>query len=212
MPVHVKICGITHPSDALLAVDAGADAIGLVFYAPSPRAISDLREAREIARAASPFVTVTGLFVDAAVEEVKSILSQVPLNLLQFHGDESNQYCAQFERPFIKAIRMKPGIDLDRELAKYPDARGFLLDAYVKHVPGGTGKSFNWEEFPKTSPHHLILAGGLNPDNVSDAIEATQAKSVDASGGVELSARKKDGKLMRAFVSSAKMTKLEKPC
>jgi phosphoribosylanthranilate isomerase len=199
----VKICGITSLDDAHAAVAAGADAIGLVFYSKSPRHVN-VEQARAIALAVGPFVTVVGLFVNAAAEEINSTLQQVPLHVLQFHGDEDLDYCEQFARPYMKALRMKPGLDVEAQIAAYPTASGILLDAYRPGVPGGTGETFDWARVPTASKSPLILAGGLEPLNVKLAIEATRPYAVDVSGGVELAPGKKDSEKVVAFVQNAK--------
>lgn len=202
-PVRVKICGITSVDDGAVAVRAGADAIGLVFYSKSPRAVT-VAQAAEIARSVGPFVTVVGLFVDAEPEFVRSVLEQVPLHVLQFHGDESEGYCQQFQRPYLKALRMKDGLNVSAEMAKFPSAVGILLDAYRPGVPGGTGETFDWQRVPANSPVPVVLAGGLNPDNIGQAVESTKVYGVDVSGGVEASPGKKDTDRMMAFVRHAK--------
>ncbi|MFV8781951.1 phosphoribosylanthranilate isomerase [Microbulbifer sp. SA54] len=204
--MRVKICGITSIEDALLAVDAGADALGLVFYPPSPRNVA-VEQAAEIARAVSPFVVLTGLFVDAHPQQVEQVLAQVPLNLLQFHGDEAAPYCRQFHRPYIKAIRMRPELNPVEAMAAYPDARGVLLDAYRKGVPGGTGDTFDWQRVPQAGARnnrHIILAGGLTPDNVAEAVLAARPQAVDVSGGVESAPGCKDPQKVRAFIRAAR--------
>ncbi|WP_043315492.1 phosphoribosylanthranilate isomerase [Microbulbifer sp. HZ11] len=201
--MRVKICGITSVEDARLAVDAGADALGLVFYPPSPRHVTAERAA-EIASAVSPFAVLTGLFVDAHPQDVEDILKLVPLNLLQFHGDENAPYCRQFHRPYMKALRMKPGLDPVEAMAAYPDARGILLDAYRKGVPGGTGDTFDWQRVPQGSDRHIILAGGLNLENVAEAIAAANPHGVDVSGGVEAAPGRKDPHKVRAFIRAAR--------
>jgi phosphoribosylanthranilate isomerase len=185
MAVRIKICGITQIQDAAAAQTLGADAIGLVFYAKSPRYLADLALARQIVAAAGPFVTAVGLFVDPSPEWVKQVLAAVPLHLLQFHGDESNEFCNAFARPFIKALRMKPDFDVFAAMALYPDAQGFLLDTYKQGVPGGTGESFNWELAPHASEKPWILAGGLTADTVAQSLAQTSPYGVDVSGGVE---------------------------
>lgn len=197
--VRVKICGITSVADALSAVNAGADAIGLAFYAPSSRNISiDL--AAQIARVAGPFVTVTGLFVDAKQDTIEEILQRVPLHLLQFHGDETPEFCQRFQRPFIKAIRMREGVDLASEFAAYSRACGILLDACRPGLPGGTGEVFDWQRVPRSPPCPIVLAGGLNPDNVADAIKTTNPWGVDVSSGVEQSPGIKDPHKVATFI------------
>lgn len=201
--VRIKVCGITNVDDAHAVVSAGAHAIGLVFYPASPRAV-EVDQAALIARAAGPFVSVTGLFVNADMQLVKDVLAQVPLQLLQFHGDETAEYCASFNRPYIKALRMQPGLDVVAAMADYPDAVGFLLDAYRPGVPGGTGETFDWGRVPANSQVPIILAGGLTPANVAEAILKTGIYGVDVSGGVESAPGKKDHNQIKAFINNAR--------
>lgn len=201
--VRVKICGITRVEDALAAAKAGADAIGLVFYAKSPRAV-DIEQAREILAVLPPFVTSVGLFVDAERSELERILASVPLDLLQFHGDESVQQCEAFGRPYIKALRVKAGDDIAAQVARYPSAQGILLDAYVEGVPGGTGEAFDWSLIPQALSKPLILAGGLRPDNVAEAVSRVRPYAVDVSGGVEASKGVKDVEKVGAFIRAAR--------
>lgn len=201
--VRVKICGITSTADADAAISVGADAIGLVFYHKSPRAVT-LTQAAEIARKAGPFVTVVGLFVDAEPEFVADVLKHVPIHVLQFHGDEPEDYCRQFQRPYLKALRMKEDLDVSAAMAKFPSAVGVLLDAYRPGVPGGTGETFDWQRVPANNSVAVVLAGGLSPDNVAEAVESTQVYGVDVSGGVEASPGVKDTEKMLAFVRHAK--------
>jgi phosphoribosylanthranilate isomerase len=184
MRTRVKICGITRTEDAAAVVTSGADALGLVFYPPSPRCVAT-ETARRIARTVAPFITVTGLFVNAAEESIRGVLAQVPLGLLQFHGQENNADCARFGLPFIKAIAMQPEVDVLAAMARYPDAAGFLLDAWQPATHGGGGQAFDWERVPAGAPAPVILAGGLTPDNVAAAIRATRPYAVDVSSGVE---------------------------
>jgi phosphoribosylanthranilate isomerase len=200
----VKICGITSVEDARAVIDAGAEALGLVFYAASPRAVT-IEQARAIALAAGPFTVVTGLFVDADPEFVAAVLKQVPLQLLQFHGDENPDYCESFSRPYMKAIRMRPELDVAAAIAGYPGAAGILLDAYRPGVPGGTGETFDWARVPRQSAKPLVLAGGLTATNVADAIRATQVYGVDVSGGVESSPGKKDHGKITSFINNARL-------
>ena len=198
----IKICGITSVNDGLAAVRLGADAIGLVFYGPSPRFVTaDI--ARAIALAAGPLVTVTGLFVNATAEQVEAIVEQVPLHLLQFHGDETDEFCRQFHRPYIKAIRVGERTVVEQEIAKFPYASGLLLDAYRAGVPGGTGEVFNWQQVPPRCDRPLILAGGLTAGNVAAAIQQTRPYGVDVSGGVEVSPGIKDANKIAAFITAA---------
>ena len=201
--VRVKICGITRVEDALAAAAAGADAIGLVFYAKSPRAV-DIEQARAILAALPPFVTSVGLFVDAERSELERILASVPLDLLQFHGDESVQQCEAFGRPYIKALRVKAGDDIAAQVARYPSAQGILLDAYVEGVPGGTGEAFDWSLIPQALSKPLILAGGLRTDNVAEAVSRVRPYAVDVSGGVEASKGVKDVEKVGAFIRAAR--------
>lgn len=196
----MKICGITRLDDALAAIAAGADALGFVFYAPSPRAVT-ASQAAAIIQALPPFVTTVGLFVDAAAEEIAAVLAEAPLDLLQFHGDESAAFCAAQGRPWIKALRVKPGMDVATAIAAYPGARGILLDAWHPDAPGGTGLTFDWSLVPSAAAGALILAGGLTPANVGEAIRRTRPYAVDVSGGVERSHGIKDADKMRAFLS-----------
>ena len=201
--VRVKICGITRVEDALAAAAAGADAIGLVFYAGSPRAVG-VEQARAIIAALPPFVTTVGLFVDAGRDELAHILASVPLDLLQFHGDESAEQCEGFGRPYIKALRVRAGDDIVARVADYPGAQGILLDAYVEGVPGGTGEAFDWSLIPQRLSKPLILAGGLRPDNVAAAVAQVRPYAVDVSGGVEASKGIKDAQKVGAFIRVAR--------
>ncbi len=204
MPVvRSKICGITRVEDALVAAAAGADAIGLVFYARSPRAVS-VQQARAIVAALPPFVTTVGLFVDAAPGEINEILDAVPLDLLQFHGDESAAECSGYHRPYIKALRVRPGEDIRARCADYPQAAGILLDTFVPGVPGGTGEAFDWSLVPEDPGCPIILAGGLTPDNVAAAIRQVRPWAVDVSGGVEAGKGIKDAEKVRAFVGAVR--------
>lgn len=200
----IKICGITSPHDAKAASDAGADAIGIVFYPPSPRYVGDLAFAYDIAQAAGPFVSVVGLFVDPEPQQLEQTLRAVSLNLLQFHGRESAGFCESFDRPYIKALRMKPDADISQQAQQYRSSRGILLDAYRKGVPGGTGETFDWQRIPANLPKPLILAGGLKPENVATAVSQVKPWAVDVSGGVEASPGCKSVEAMQAFVQAAR--------
>ncbi len=203
MRTRIKICGFTRPDDACEAAALGVDAIGLVFYAPSPRAV-DAGQARAIVAALPPFVTSVGLFVDAPADEVRAVLEAVPLDLLQFHGDEPPAYCAQFGRPWLKAIRMREGVDLESEAERYREATGLLLDAYRPGVPGGTGEAFEWERVPRDLALPVVLAGGLNPGNVAQAITTVRPWAVDLSGGVESARGIKDAAKMAELVDAVR--------
>ena len=199
--VRSKICGITRIEDALAAVEAGADAIGFVFYAKSPRAVT-LEQARSIIKALPPFVTTVGLFVDASHAELAEILDAVPLDLLQFHGDETAAQCEGWRHPYIKALRVKAGDDIAAACDAYPSASGILLDAYVEGIPGGTGEAFDWSLIPQALSKPIILAGGLTPDNVAEAVARVRPYAVDVSGGVEASKGIKDHAKIHAFIKA----------
>ena len=199
MHTRIKICGIKHLNDALKAVECGADAIGLIFVEKSPRYVS-LTEARVIAESMPPFVTVVGLFMNASAETVREALKVVPLNLLQFHGEESPEFCDQFEMPYIKVLRMRDNANVVAFAQDYPNAAGILLDSYHKDAGGGTGQSFDWDLIPDDVPLPLILAGGLNSENVASAIEAVKPYAVDVSSGVESEPAVKDHKKIEQFI------------
>lgn len=201
--VRSKICGITRIEDALATAEAGADAIGFVFYAKSPRAV-DVRQARAIIAELPPFVTTVGLFVNASRCELNEILEVVPLDLLQFHGDETPQDCEGYHRPWIKALRVRPGDDLEAACRLYAGARGILLDTYVPGVPGGTGEAFDWSLVPARLSKPIILAGGLSADNVGQAIAQVRPYAVDVSGGVEQAKGIKDAAKIEAFMRAVK--------
>lgn len=201
--VRSKICGITRIEDALAAVEAGADAIGLVFYGKSPRAVS-IEQAAAILQALPPFVTSVGLFVDMPRDELQQLLQRLPLDLLQFHGDESPADCEGHGRPYIKALRVRPGEDVAAAMAPYAGARGILLDTFVEGVPGGTGASFDWSLVPENAAKPIILAGGLDAGNVATAIRQVRPYAVDVSGGVEAGKGIKDAGKIRAFVRAVR--------
>ena len=198
MTARVKICGLTRPQDVEAAVACGADAIGLVFYAPSPRAV-DLEQARILAAKVPAFVAVTGLFVNPERDYVEAVLDAVPLDLLQFHGDESPEFCQSFCRRWIKAVRVREPGQIEQAFADYHQASGLLVDAWDPNRYGGTGQSFNWSLIPESRPLPLILAGGLSSDNVARAIEQVRPWAVDVSGGVEESKGKKDATKLSQF-------------
>ena len=199
MRTRVKICGITRVEDALEAINQGADAIGLVFYAKSPRNVS-ATQAAEIVSSIPAFVTVVGLFVDAEPAFIQEVLSVVNLDLLQFHGDETPSACRQYSRPYMKAIRVKSGTNLVQYAADYADAKALLLDAFAEGVPGGTGLVFDWSLIPQNLPLPIVLAGGLNAENVGLAIEQVRPYAVDVSGGVEAGKGIKDVAKIAAFM------------
>jgi phosphoribosylanthranilate isomerase len=184
----IKICGITREQDALAAARSGANALGFVFYARSPRAVTPARAA-QLMQSLPPFVMSVGLFVDAAADEIKQTLAIARVDLLQFHGDETPQYCRQISResgvPYLKALRVRPGVDLLQYARDYHDAKALLLDAYVEGTHGGTGATFDWALIPKNLPLPVVLSGGLTPENVTEAIRAVRPWAVDVSSGVE---------------------------
>jgi len=195
----VKICGITNLHDAEIAVDAGADAVGMVFYPQSPRNIST-SDAREIVDRMPPFVTTVGLFVNSSAQQVKEVLSVVSLDLLQFHGDEDEEFCMHFQRPYIKAVRVQGDTDLHRFCQQYASARGLLVDSYKPGIPGGTGETFDWAMIPRDLPLPLVLAGGLNAENINAALAMVKPWAVDVSSGVESSPGVKDSVKIAGFM------------
>ena len=199
--IRTKICGITRPEDGQEAARLGVDAIGLVFYPPSPRHVS-LDQARAIVAALPPFVTVVALFVDPSVAEVEAVLHAVPVDVLQFHGEESPDFCRQFARPYLKAVRVRPSLDLLQYAAHYAGARGLLADAFVPGMAGGTGATFDWSLLPPNLPLPLILPGGLDPSNIAAAVAAVRPAAVDISSGVESAKGIKDPALMAAFIGA----------
>jgi phosphoribosylanthranilate isomerase len=203
----VKICGITRVADALAAANAGADAVGMVFWSGTPRCV-DVQRAREIAASLPPFVTRVALFVDPDPAEVRAVLAAVPVDVLQFHGDEPRALCGAFQRPYVKAVQVKDGADLLEYASRYGDASGFLFDTYrAGDLPGGTGHTFDWS---RLSPFlraglsaALILSGGLDPGNVGAAIRAVRPWAVDVSSGVE--ERGADGRPRKGLKDAARI-------
>jgi phosphoribosylanthranilate isomerase len=192
----IKICGIRDPAHARVAADAGADAIGLVFYRDSPRFVTQ-SQAAAIARALPPFVAAVGLFVNASGDEVRGAIESVGLDWLQFHGDEPPEFCAQFGRPWLRAVRMERGTDLLECSRRFSAARALLLDAHVPGQPGGTGLTFDWAAIPRELPLPIVLSGGLDASNVGRAMRAARPWAVDVSSGVEASRGVKDpGKIV----------------
>jgi phosphoribosylanthranilate isomerase len=202
MKPRIKICGLTRIEDLQAAIDAGADAIGLVFYPPSPRYV-DLQTAATLASAVPPFVTIVGLFVNAEPQVVRETLAAVPIHLLQFHGDEDESYCRQFDRPYMKAARVKPGVDLVQYAAAFPSAQAILLDAFVDGYGGG-GKVFDWSLVPAALGKPVVLSGGLDAGNVGDAVRRVRPAAVDVSSGVEAAKGIKDAEKIKAFVAAVR--------
>lgn len=199
MATAVKICGITSAGDARIAAQAGAHAIGLVFHPASPRHVTP-EQARAVIAALPPFVTAVGLFVDADPQSLRATIDAVPLQLLQFHGDESPEYCAGFGLPWIKAIRVRQGVDLLQCSRRFRAARGLLLDAFHDQHHGGTGQTFDWSMIPPDLPLPIVLAGGLTPDTVGPAVRQVRPWAVDVSSGVERSKGVKDPAKVAAFI------------
>lgn len=202
MKPRIKICGLTRIEDLQAAIDAGADAIGLVFYPPSPRHV-DLQMAATLASAVPPFVTIVGLFVNADPQVVRETLAAVPIHLLQFHGDEDESYCRQFDRPYMKAARVKPEVDLVQYAAAFPSAQAILLDAFVDGYGGG-GKVFDWSLVPAALGKPIVLSGGLDAGNVGDAVRRVRPAAVDVSSGVEVAKGIKDTEKINAFVAAVR--------
>lgn len=199
----IKICGITRPQDAQTAAQLGADAIGLVFFSGSKRHI-DIIQAQAIVQVLPPFVSVVGLFVNETAERIHAILQQVPLDVLQFHGDETPEFCRQFHRPYLKAVRVRNAADVQNAIAHYADARAVLFDAHVEGAYGGTGQSFDWQMLPEHLDGHWVLSGGLNANNIAHALRLTNAPTVDVSSGVESAAGIKDAEKMAAFIAACR--------
>ena len=201
--MQVKICGITLIEDALVAVDAGADALGLIFYAGSPRGI-DVEQAREIVRAVPPYTTVTALFVNPERPLVQRVLKALPISQLQFHGNEPAEFCRGFERPYVKSIAVSTDDEMQQVMREHSASRAFLFDTLVPGKHGGTGKTFDWTKIPAKNVGHRVLAGGLNAENVAEAIRIGSPDAVDVSSGVESRPGVKDHDLVRRFVAAAK--------
>ncbi len=204
----IKICGITREQDVLAVAASGADAFGLVFYEKSPRHVS-VPQAAALANAAPPFLTVVGLFVNPTVDYVREVLEKVPLHVLQFHGEEASEFCAQFGKSYLKAIRVKPGVNLVECAARYSGAQGLLLDAYVEGTQGGTGETFDWALIPHDLRLPVILSGGLHAGNVAAAIRQVRPYAVDVSSGVEAAKGIKDAAKVAAFIKEVKDVDLQ---
>jgi phosphoribosylanthranilate isomerase len=200
----VKICGIREPLHAKVAAEAGADAIGLVFYAPSPRFVS-VDAAAAIAATLPPYVSAVGLFVNEEAAAIERILDAVRLDLLQFQGDEPPEFCASFGVPWVRAVRMEAGTDLIEYARRFSSARALMLDAHVPGEPGGTGRSFDWDRIPRDLPIPIILSGGLNPGNVGRAVREVRPWAVDVSSGVESGRGSKDPGKIVDFIRSVRL-------
>ncbi|MFW2373896.1 MAG: phosphoribosylanthranilate isomerase [Gammaproteobacteria bacterium] len=204
----VKICGITRTEDAVEAARLGVDAIGLVFYENSPRHLS-IAQAQQVCQALPGFVTVVSLFLNPEAGLVKDVLASVPVDLLQFHGNESGDFCRSFNRPYIKALGMADDQDLEQRANEYPDARGVLLDSHASGAAGGTGEAFDWASIPQPFRQSIILAGGLSPQNIAEAIKTVRPYAVDLSSGVEAAPGIKDASLMAQLMKEVKRVDCE---
>lgn len=208
MSTRIKICGITRVEDGLSAARAGAHAIGLVFAEKSPRRVSP-EQAQAISTALPPFVSTVALFVNAHADEVDRVIARVRPHCLQFHGEEPPEYCAAFGLPWLKAVRVRPEVDLLQFAARYEGAQGLLLDAYSPSAHGGTGERFDWGLIPVAMPRPVILAGGLMPANVGEAVGLVRPWAVDVSSGVESAPGVKDAAKVAAFISEVRNVDLQ---
>jgi len=197
--VRVKFCGMTRVRDVEIAASLGVDAVGFIFYKKSPRCVT-VEKVKELLKALPPFVTSVGVFAEEDEKNIEAILKQVPLDLLQFHGKESPSFCAQFGKPYIKALPMKEGVDIISACLEYEDAKALLLDTYDPHQLGGQGRSFNWTLIPPQCPKPLILAGGLNVSNIKEAVNMVKPYGVDINSGIETKPGEKDETKMKAFM------------
>ena len=204
----VKICGITRPEDGVAAARLGVDAIGLVFYEKSPRHVS-IEQAKVICEALPGFVTVVSLFLNADEQQINQVLDKVAIDLIQFHGNESAEFCRGFSRPYIKALGMADNSALLSQMGTYADARAVLLDSHATGAAGGTGQAFDWQTVPEEVSQQIILAGGLKPDNVASAIQQVRPYAVDLSSGVEASPGIKDAALMAQLMKEVKRVDCE---
>lgn len=203
MRTRIKICGITRPEDAEAAAAHGADAIGMVFYRPSPRYVT-VERAQRIVAAAPAFVATVAVFVNPTRDEVEAVIRECGVTLLQFHGDESPDFCEGFPRPYIKAARIRPGLDLLKYLSPHAVAMAWMLDAFHEDLWGGTGGAFDWSLVPRDAPKPVILSGGLTAANVADAVRRVRPYAVDVSTGVEASKGVKDPAKIAAFIGAVR--------
>lgn len=192
----------------MAAAESGADALGMVLYGKSPRYVT-MQQASRLMHSVPPFVTVVGLFVNPSEEEVRNVLSQVPLDVLQFHGEETPEFCARFKRPYLKAVRVRAEVDLIQCAVRYAGAQGLLLDACIEGTHGGTGESFDWALIPHDLPLPVILSGGLHAGNVGAAIRQVRPYAVDVSSGVEAAKGIKDAAKIAAFINEVKRTDVQ---
>lgn len=203
MAIYIKICGITRPGDAAAAARLGADAVGLMFAPGSPRRLAVAR-AREVLAAVPPLVSAVGVFMDNEPREIEAILREVPVDLLQFHGSETPAHCRRWGRRYLKAVPMAGNTDPAAFMEGYPDAAGFLLDAFAAGEPGGRGKRFDWMRVPGETGRPIVLAGGLDPGNAAEAVRAVRPHGLDVSSGVESGPGIKDPALMESFIHEAR--------
>ncbi len=203
MRTRVKICGFTRSDDAVVAANLGVDAIGLVFYPPSPRHVS-IEQAKKIVQALPAFISVVALFVDEQETQIRTVLEQLPIDCLQFHGEESAEVCRQYNKPYMKALRVKPELDIMAAADEYQDAAALLLDAYHPGIKGGSGSQFDWNLIPENCPLPVVLAGGLQVENARQAVETVKPYALDVSSGVESSKGIKDVAKMAAFIQAIK--------
>ena len=208
--IRSKICGFTRPQDALAAAQLGVDAVGLVFYPPSKRFVS-IEQAQAIVRVLPPFVSVVALFVNENTERIRQVLAQVPVDILQFHGDETPEFCRQFNRPYIKAVRVQNADDIIAAQQQYPDARAVLFDAHIEGEYGGTGHRFDWAMLPDQLSGHWILSGGLTPENIGEAVKITGAKIIDVSSGVESAPGIKSAEKIAALLAAMDEPNISEP-
>jgi len=199
----IKICGLKDAGMARHAASCGADAVGVVFHKPSPRYVSP-DEAAKVAASLPPYVMAVGLFVNAPESEIREILSQVPLQMLQFQGEEDSSFCESFRMPYVRAVRMEEGTDLLEYARRFSRARALLLDAHVPGLAGGTGRSFDWKAIPRDLPIPVILSGGLTPENVGRAVREVKPWAVDVSSGVEAERGVKDPRKIEEFIRSVR--------
>ncbi|HFE37441.1 MAG TPA: phosphoribosylanthranilate isomerase [Gammaproteobacteria bacterium] len=199
MRTRIKICGLTRAQDVAHAIDLGVDALGFVFVEKSPRCVK-IKQAKSLIRHMPPFVQTVGLFMNQTEQEIREVLQEIPLNLLQFHGEEAARFCVSFNMPYIKAIPMGGGVDPLQYAAQHPDSSGFLLDSHALGEAGGSGDVFDWQKIPQGFDRPLILAGGLNVGNVCRAVQQVKPYGVDVSSGVEVAKGLKDWEKMAAFV------------
>ena len=208
--IRSKICGFTRPQDALAAAQLGVDAVGLVFYPQSKRFVS-IEQAQAIVRVLPPFVSVVALFVNENTERIRQVLAQVPVDILQFHGDETPEFCRQFDRPYIKAVRVQNTDDIIAAQQQYPDARAVLFDAHIEGEYGGTGHRFDWAMLPDQLSGHWILSGGLTPENIGEAVKITGAKIIDVSSGVESAPGIKSAEKIAALLAAMDEPNISEP-